>query len=160
IAMTVTGTIDLNQTLADTGMLGPVTPRPALAHPRAIAITNDGDLVDTDETVLVTEWFGQRTAPETAVTADVTHSGLVYRFTTGGGTPTTITLPPVMSTGFPDHTGSNTGCYPNQIASITIDGARAYATSTCASPRGPLGVFQRGACTSNANCGAPATCDA
>jgi YVTN family beta-propeller protein len=162
VAMSVSSTIDLNAPLAATNRLGPaVTSRPALAHPRAIAITNNGDALDNDEAVLVTEWFATRTAPESATTADTTHAGLVYRIATGTSAVTTIDLPPVTNTGFQDHTGGTTGCYPNQLASITIEGTFAYVTSTCASPQGPLGVFQRGACVTNAQCssfGGASTC--
>src|SRR5690606_25835411 len=45
--MSVVETVDLNATLVGTGLLGDVAPRPALAHPRAIAVTNDGDDDDT-----------------------------------------------------------------------------------------------------------------
>jgi YVTN family beta-propeller protein len=162
VTMTATGTIDLNETLVATGYVGSLVARPALAHPRAIAITNNGDAYDDDETVLVTEWFAQRVAPESAAGADTTHVGLVYRFGVGTATASVIELPAVTDTGFADHTGGATGCYPNQIASITIDGAQAYVTSTCASPRGPLGVFTRGSCTSSAACvtfGGASTCD-
>src|SRR5262245_26152284 len=45
--MAVSSTVDLNATLVDTGLLGSnLVARPAMAHPRAIAITNDGDTDD------------------------------------------------------------------------------------------------------------------
>src|SRR4051794_7767708 len=44
--MTVLSTIDLNAALVATGLLGEVTPRPALAHPRSLVVTNDGDADD------------------------------------------------------------------------------------------------------------------
>jgi hypothetical protein len=153
--MTATATIDLNATLAATGLLGTVTPRAALAHPRAIAITNNGDASDADETVVVTEWFAQRTGPETAATVDTNRKGLVYKFTVGTTQATTIDLPAVADTGFPDHNGAATGCFPNQVGSVTVKDAFAYVTSVCASPKGPIGVFQKaGACATNTDCGA------
>ncbi|MBK8271315.1 MAG: hypothetical protein IPK83_24540 [Planctomycetes bacterium] len=53
-------TVDLNVPPAASGLLSvPVTARPALAHPRSWAITNDGDADDTDEKgFCATEWFG------------------------------------------------------------------------------------------------------
>jgi mono/diheme cytochrome c family protein len=70
-------------------------------------------------------------------------------------------LPPIADTGFVDHTGAMTGCFPNQVGSITINGTYAYVSSTCASPKGPVGVFTGknagGACTvltQAADCGA------
>ncbi len=78
-SMSVTSTINLNAALAGSGLLGAnVTPRPALAHPRSLAITNDGDADDTDEKLYVTEWFAQRTGPETVMTTDTNKKGLVY----------------------------------------------------------------------------------
>jgi YVTN family beta-propeller protein len=178
--MTVTSTIDLNATLAATGLLGPdvmAAPRPALAHPRGIAVTNNGDTSDTDETVYVTEWYALRTEPESLTPAptptsppvsDVNWEGLLYSVPVATGEPSTIMLPPVQDTGFLDANGNQTGCFPNQVASVTLDGnGFAYVTSTCASPAGPTGVFQKGACSVDSECtaaigssanGAPGSC--
>ncbi len=164
--MAITSTIDLNKTLAATGLLGPAVAngtRPGLAHPRAIAITNNGDAADDDETVYVTEWSAQRTAPDAlaGVTIDTNWKGLVYKFGVGSATVTTLDLPSVMDTGFKDHNNEATGCFPNQVSSITLNNGFAYVTSTCASPKGPLGVFAGknagGICTvltQAADCGA------
>ena len=171
--MTVTSTIDLNATIAGTGLLGSVTSRPALAHPRGIAITNNGDANDTDETIYVTEWFAVRTGPEvpgSPLTSDTNWKGLLYAIPVSTGIPTTIDLPPVQNTNFDDAKGNQTGCFPNQVASVSIENEGdnttpqyfAYVTSTCASPAGPTGVFQFGACNVTANCasfGASSTCD-
>ncbi len=163
-----TTTIDLNATIAATGFLGPdvmAAPRAALAHPRAIAITNNGDASDTDETVYVTEFFAVRTKPEDPTNlagSDVNWKGLLYKVPVMTGAATTIDLPSLANTGFNDAKGAQTGCFPNQVASVTIDGTFAYVTSTCASPVGPVGVFQFGTCQINANCaafGATSTCD-
>jgi YVTN family beta-propeller protein len=154
VGMTVTATVDLNTTIAATGLLGTVTARPALAHPRAIAITNNGDTSDADESVLVTEWFAVRTGPESATLTNSDHNwkGLLYKVNVGTGVATTLDLPPVNDTGFQDAKNQATGCFPNQVASVTIDGGFAYVTSTCASPVGPTGVFQKGACALDAQC--------
>lgn len=161
LAMQEKSTVDLNVPLAASGLLGTVTARPALAHPRSLAITNDGDADDTDEKVYVTEWFGQRTAPETAMTADTNKKGLVYAINASDNMVSLIDLPPIANTGFNDHNNIPTGCFPNQVGSITINGTFAYVTSTCASPKGPIGVFSgtaaNGACTvatEVADCGA------
>ncbi|NUO49752.1 MAG: hypothetical protein HOV80_12930 [Polyangiaceae bacterium] len=155
--MSVAGTVDLNATLAASGLIGDVEPRPALAHPRAIAVTNDGDADDTDESILVTEWFAQRTGPEGAngANADTSKQGVVYRIAYGETTASIVDLPPVTDTGFVDHNGGATGCFPNQVSSITTKDGYAYVTSTCASPKGPIGVFQpTTVCTTDAQCGA------
>jgi len=178
VSMTVTSTIDLNATIAATGFLGAdvaSAPRPGLAHPRGIAITNNGDGSDADETVFVTEWFAVRTAPEKAggAGADTNWKGLLYKIPVSSGTPSTLDLPPVQNNGFNDAGGNVTGCFPNQVASVTIENEGtsaapsyfAHVTSTCASPAGPVGVFQFGACQINANCSQfgnalnPSTCD-
>ena len=163
--MTLTSTVDLNTTLVDTGLLGAIAPRAALAHPRALAITNDADGEDNDETVYVTEWYAQRTAPESAdgKNSDTNKRGYVYKVPVEGAAPSTIELPPVMSTGFLDKDNNATGCFPNQVGSITIEGQHAYVTSTCASPVGPIGVFiGAGVCTiitQESVCGSGGTCD-
>ena len=175
VTMTVIGTVDLNATLVATGLLGTkynvqdgnstkevsLTARPAMAHPRALAITNNGDASDDDESVLVTEWFGQRTAPESATgnNSDTNKKGLLYKVAVKDDVATTIDLPPVTDTGLNSPvglkaTGTVTGCYPNQVASVSIDAGFAYVSSTCASPVGPTGAFTRGACTTTAFCAA------
>jgi YVTN family beta-propeller protein len=163
-AMTVTQTVDLNVTIVATDLLGlDISPRPALAHPRGIAITNNGDASDDDETVYATEWFALRTKPENAANlagSDVNWTGVLYKVAVGKTTASTIDLPPVLDTKFNDAKGNKTGCFPNQVASVSIDGGFAYVTSTCASPVGPTGVFQKGACQVDANCpgGAAGSC--
>lgn len=139
--MIIESTIDLNQTLAASGFLGAsVTARPALAHPRSIAITNDGDADDTDETVVITEFFGQRNAPEAApdaANADINWVGLLYELPLGETTATLVELEPVANTGFDTPNGVDTGCFANQLQSVTMKGSTAFVTSVCASPRGP-----------------------
>lgn len=142
--MTVTSTIDLNTALVATGHLGNITPRPALAHPRSIVITNNGDTDNTDETMLITEYFGQRIAPDTNTTpgdqADVAKAGIVYKIPLSDTTNiTTIELAPLTDIGFTDANGGLAGCFPNQVQSINVSGANAYVVSVCASPRGPIG---------------------
>ncbi len=154
--LSTTATVDLNATLAATGLLGTVQPRPSLAHPRAIAVTNNNDGNDADEQIVVTEWFAQRTGPEGAsgAAADTNKKGLLYRFGYGETSADVLDLPPVSDTGFVDHNGGTTGCFPNQVASVTVEGLFAYVTSTCASPRGPIGVFAPTVtCTTDAQCG-------
>jgi YVTN family beta-propeller protein len=103
--LTVSKTVDLNATLAATGLLGDsvASPgRPAIAHPRSIAITNDGDADDTDETIVVTEFFAQRTAPEASGGGNVDSNwvGVLYRFDAATATPSAIDLKPLVDAGF------------------------------------------------------------
>lgn len=137
--------IDLNQSLIDTGVLGGsvTNTRPGLARPYAIAVTNDGDGDDSDETVYVTEFFGQDLPSASFVDDsffDVNKQGFVYHFDTGTetvGTP--ISLAPSPNMGFTDSNGVIAGCSPNQLYAVAIDGSRLYVSGLCASPRGPAG---------------------
>ncbi len=155
--LTVTSTVDLNDALVKTGLLGSVTARPALAHPRSVAITNNLDANDADESILVTEYFAQRTAVEdpAGANADTAKAGLLYKIKVSDKSVSTIQLGPVADLGFADHTGGKAGCYPNQLQSVTINGAYAYVTSICASPKGPIGAFTGPAaatCTDDTSC--------
>lgn len=160
-AATVVTVVDLNAALVATGSLGAIKSRPALAHPRSIAITNDGDADDNDEIALVTEFFAQRTAPEAAdgANADVNKRGIVYRiaFDPAGGPPkaTVIDLPPLADIGFKDQANGGAGCFPNQLQSVAVNGKFAYVASICASPKGPIGPFAGPAaavCAADAEC--------
>lgn len=139
-------TVDLNATLVGTGLLGTgLTARPGLAHPRSIAITNNGNDVDDDESIYVTEYFGQRTAPESnaspgnAAGMDTNHDGIVYKVSAKDGAASAIRLGPIADIGFKDSATQTAGCFPNQLQSITIQGNFAYVSHICASPRGPTG---------------------
>src|SRR5215813_742557 len=131
--------------------------------PRAIAITNDGDRDDKDETVFVALFFAQLRPGKTAAneTEDDQREGRVVAISAATNSllgPTT-TLQPILNTGFnangrlspgpgqvPNVASTNpqtfttpTGCYPNQLASIAIHptSSLAYVVSTGASPNGP-----------------------
>jgi DNA-binding beta-propeller fold protein YncE len=135
--------VDLNAALIATGVLGGsvTNTRPGLARPYAIAVTDDGDSDDNDETVYVTEFFGQDIP--TAVFNDdsffdESKQGFVYHFDTGTetvGTP--ISLAPSPNMGFTDSNGETAGCFPNQLYAVAMDGFRLYVSGVCASPRGP-----------------------
>lgn len=167
VSMSTAKTVDLNATLAASGLLGAsvsaANSRPALAHPRSLAISNNGDANDADESVFVTEFFAQRSEPEMIdamgkSNVDTNWVGAVYKVAVGDASTSLITLPSLLDTGFPDATGP-TGCFPNQVQSITIQKDLAYVTSICASPAGPVGAFQKGPCTTDAQCGGlPASC--
>jgi YVTN family beta-propeller protein len=139
--MKVSSSIDLNAPLAASGALGTVTARPALAHPRSIAVTNNLDTNDDDETLYVTEYFAQQNAAEASdgSNSDVRKNGFVYAIKASDKSVKMITLNPVQDTGFKDENNATTGCYPNQLKSIAIAGKYAYVLSVCASPKGPTG---------------------
>lgn len=156
-AMSVSQSFDLNAAIATSGLLGTVAARPALAHPRAIAVTNNGDANDDDETLYVTEFFAQQNAPEAndGSNADVRKSGYVYRIGLGDKSVKMIPLAPLADTGFKDENAATTGCYPNQLKSIALAGKFAYVLSVCASPKGPTGPkVTATTCTTVADCSA------
>lgn len=143
-SLSATSLVDLNETLAASGFLGDaVATRPALAHPRAVAVSNDGDSDDGDETVVVTEFFAQRTEPEAQnqANADINWVGLLYLVDSGSEAVSTAQLGALADTGQPQNNVA-TGCFPNQLQGVSIRGDRAFVTSICASPKGPNGVHQ------------------
>jgi YVTN family beta-propeller protein len=151
----VVSTIDLNAALVRTGYLGDVAARPALAHPRSITVTNDADADDNDESLYVTEYFGQQTEPEApdGSNSDTRNVGIVYKVRLADYAVSTIRLAPLADMGFKDEKGVAAGCFPNQLQSIAISGSFAYVVSVCASPKGPIGVkATTTACVDVADC--------
>jgi len=149
-------TIDLNDALAKSGMLGPsvTAGRPGLSHPRALVVTNSGDGVDSDETLYVTEFFSQArtdTLPTDGGRFDVARQGVVYAVKLSDASVSTVTIAPVADTGFKDSAGNTTGCFPNQLSAAAINNGRVYVTSVCESPRGPTGPVVSGGVTNPAN---------
>lgn len=155
-SLALVDTIDLNPALVKTGYLGDVKARPALAHPRSITVTNDGDLEDYDESLLITEYFAQQVAALQAdgLNADVNKAGIVYKVPTADYKDvSTINLAALENIGFKDANGNFAGCYPNQLQSITVNGNYAYVTSVCAAPEGPEGLkLTTKACQSVTDC--------
>ncbi len=137
-------TIDLNAALAATGVLGMgVTGRVGLAHPRALAVTNNGDDRDDNDALYVTEFFAQRrtTGVSTGLDRfDTDRQGVVYRVPLDTLTPAASLIAPATDMGFRDSNNVVAGCIPNQLHAIAIAGARVYVTAVCASPRGPMGL--------------------
>jgi YVTN family beta-propeller protein len=148
-------TIDLNGALATSGLLGAsIATRPGLAHPVGIAVTNDGDGDDTDESIYVSEFFSQaRTTTLSDDRAfDQNRQGVIYRIDAATeNVAQLITLSPVKDTGFRDSNHNSTGCFPNQLYQLTIDHGRLYAVAVCASPRGPTGAVTVSGVTDNSN---------
>ena len=140
--MEAKSTVDLNAALVDSKLVGDVKPRPALAHPRSVAITNNGDANEDDESIYVTEYFAQRVEAEAdnGANADVAKNAVVYKVKLSDKSVSTIRLAPLADIGFKDSAGGAAGCYPNQLQSITIQDKYAYVSSICASPKGPIGV--------------------
>jgi len=134
--------------------------------PRALAVTNDKDKSDTDETIYVAMFFGQLRPGKTSADEgqDDQREGHVVAISASTNTPASsgnpISLGPLLDTGFnsngqlapasgqvpfapstnPQTFVTQTGAFPNQLASIALHPTqpRAYVVSTGASPNGPL----------------------
>ncbi|HEV8547922.1 MAG TPA: hypothetical protein VGQ57_02820, partial [Polyangiaceae bacterium] len=143
-----TGSLDLNEALTAPHYFDDTEPRPGLAHPRALAVTDDGDEDDADEYLFATEFFSQPLALPGTDHSDLTQfdrnrRGVVYAKALGRTGPFfPIDLAPVADTGFADSNGNPTGCFPNQLYGAAIHGERLYVSALCASPVGPLGATQ------------------
>lgn len=142
-SMKLRRTADLSAALAASGYPGKaLAARPSLSHPRNVAITNNGDEIEDDETMLVTEFYAQQKAPlaPDGSNADENKVGLVYRIKLKDLSTTVIELPAV-DMGFLDHKGGKANCYPNQLSALTIQGGFGYVVSVCASPELPSGLY-------------------
>lgn len=70
-------------------------------NPTAVAITNDGDTDDTDETVFVTQFYAELIPGGPGEVFDNGKQGVVFAFQVGNpGSPVKITLAPVANVGF------------------------------------------------------------
>ncbi|MBM3739631.1 MAG: hypothetical protein FJW39_28015 [Acidobacteria bacterium] len=124
-------------------------------EPRGLAVTNDGDGDDDDETLLVTQFLSLPVAVGKLDGEDDSKVGLVTSISTGNDSITgTIILRPLANTGFlaagdaiakvappaapqPADFRFQTGAYPNQMNNLVIRGRFAFLPNTGASPNGP-----------------------
>lgn len=115
-----------------------ITQSIAVDRPRALVVTNNGDRVDSDETLLVAQFFGVPVAGKEA--RDDGRTGRVVKLALADlKTQDAITLAPTDS-GFA--AGGVAGAAtvqtsPNQLAAMAVQGGRVYITSVSASPEGP-----------------------
>ncbi|MDP3152023.1 MAG: hypothetical protein Q8N23_05100 [Archangium sp.] len=102
-------------------------------NPRAVAITNDLDTDDSDEKVVVTEFYGRTNGNREGT--DNSRTGAVRVFTlsaTGAlGADGEITFSPGADGGF------GVGYSPNQLFAVAVQNDRVYVPSIAASPAGP-----------------------
>ena len=124
-------------------------------EPRGLAITNDGDADDNDETVYVTQFLSLPIAGKIDGT-DGAKAGHVTVLSTATDTVIAdVTLNPIPDTGFkalgdaiarippgsaavPANFKFVTGAYLNQLNNIGIKGNFAFLPNTGASPNGPF----------------------
>ena len=121
-----------------------------MREPRGLAVTNDGDADDTDETLYVTSFLSTLAAGKVDGQDDA-KNGTVTVIATGTNTVTaSVVVNPLANTGFnaagdalaripPGMTFTfPTGAYPNQLNNVAIRGGFAYLPNTGASPNGPV----------------------
>lgn len=109
-------------------------------HPRALAVTNNGDASDDDELLVVPEFFGEPSGPEGS---DASRTGRIRLYKLSDLSPApAITLAPISS-GFSATDLNGTvlppvQTSPNQLASVIVVGGKLYATTVSASPAPPV----------------------
>jgi YVTN family beta-propeller protein len=122
----------------------------SVPEPRGLAVSNDGDDDDTDETLYVTHFLSLPVAGKVDGSDDAKEA-FVSVISTGSNTVSDLaTINPLTNTGFlangdalaripPSGPPSfTTGAYPNQLQNIAIKGPFAFVPNTCASPNGPV----------------------
>lgn len=114
--------------LIDTATMNITTSKP-VNNPRALAISNNGDQLDSDEKVVVTEFYGRPTGQEAS---DSSRTGAVRIFGLSGLSDAGTVLFEPLDPG--DFVPTSTA--PNQLASVVIAGDKFYATAVGASPDG------------------------
>jgi YVTN family beta-propeller protein len=120
--------------LVDTATLT-VTARVQVKNPRGIAVTNNGDHNDSDERVIVTEFFGTPgPGPEAS---DNSRTGVVHIFDANLRPLRQVSFPPRDSGITPTGAPSSITASPNQLYSVAIDNGRFYTTSIAVSPAAP-----------------------
>ena len=106
-------------------------------HPRALAVTNTGDLNDSDGLLLVPEFFGENVAGR-----DGKDDGFQARIRMYHLSDLTPSMPIILSSLDSGFLKGGTGpatvkTAPNQLTSIAIVDNRVFVTSVSASPEGP-----------------------
>ncbi len=124
-------------------------------EPRGLAVSNNGDASDSDETLYITQFLALTLAGKVDG-ADDAKAGHVTLVSTGSDSVVgQVVVNPIADTGFkslgdalarvapgdpsiPANFSFVTGAYPNQLAHVAIKGGFAYLPNTGASPNGPV----------------------
>jgi YVTN family beta-propeller protein len=124
-------------------------------EPRGLAITNDGDEYDDDETLYVTQFLSLPVAGKIDGADDAKAGHVSVVSTASNDVVADIAVNPIADSGFkalgdalqkiaplPATDEANfkftTGAYPNQLNNIAIKGNHAFIPNTGASPNGPF----------------------
>src|SRR5688572_2702101 len=114
----------------DTSSMTEVGAITAPKNPRALAVTNDGDTDDTDELIIVPEFFGEAGPGEEATDTSRTGRVRIYQASDLVGTQA-ITLAAIDS-GFAPSTAApgapTVMTSPNQLFSVLVNGSKLYLT--------------------------------
>ncbi len=119
-----------------------------LRNPRAVAVTNNGDDSDDDETLVVTEFFGAPNpdvsgcASGSAETCDTGRIGRVLRYAVSDlSAQAPIVFAPFDSGFAPPGVEAGSAALttsPNQLYAAAVQGQKVYVTSVSASPAPPV----------------------
>lgn len=116
----------------DTTTMAVVGTITGVRNPRAIAVTNNGDSRDSDELLVVPEFFGDPQAGGEA--KDDGRKGVVRLFSVSDlSAQGVISLNPLTAA----ETGFGVGTAPNQLVAAAVRGQKVYIPSVSASPQGP-----------------------
>ena len=106
----------------------------SMRNPRAVSITNNLDAIDSDEKVIVTEFYGRATASPEAT--DSSRQGAVRVFSLSAAGALTddgqVLFSPQADGGF------GVGFSPNQLFNVAVQNGRMYIPAIGASPAGPV----------------------
>ena len=115
--------------LIDTSTMQVITST-EIKNPRAVAISNDGDEDDSDEKVVVTEFYG-RPGPGEEMQDDSRTGAVRILNLSDLSEHETVLFEPVSSGFVPEKTS------PNQLYAVAIASDTFFVTATAASPQGP-----------------------
>lgn len=105
-----------------------------LRNPRAVAVTNNGDTNEDDETLIVSEFFGKIVDGKEG--QDDGRQGELKLYSTRDNTSQgSITFSPLNAT----EAGFGVPTSPNQLGALAINAGKVFATSVSSSPAGPPG---------------------
>lgn len=117
-------------------------------NPRAVAVTNNGDRNEDDETLIVTEFYGEPN-PDTSGCAagnpevcDTGRIGRIRRYQVSDLSPLSPILFQPIDSGFAPSTSPPDAptvmTAPNQLYATAIQAGKVYVTSVSASPQPPI----------------------
>lgn len=108
----------------------------SIRNPRGIAVTNNGDTNEADETVIVTEFFGEPQPDGEAKNNG--RKGRVRLYGIDGSDKGSIGFDPFANSAAATAAGLEATTSPNQLHSVAIANGRIFVPSISASPALPL----------------------